>query len=54
MTSLLTKIKSLDSQVLTNTENISNTQNLLTAGTNITIDVNIIFLQVVVILLRKI
>ena len=40
MTSLLTKIKSLDTQVSTNTENISNKQNLLTAGTNITIDEN--------------
>ena len=30
MTSLLTKIKSLDSQVLTNTQNISNKQNIIT------------------------
>ena len=42
MTSLLTKIKSLDSQISTNTENISNKQNILTAGTNITIYNNII------------
>ena len=40
MTSLLTKIKSLDAQVSTNTENISNKQDALTAGNNITIDVN--------------
>jgi len=32
MTSLLTKIKSLDSQVLTNTQNISNKQNNITDG----------------------
>ena len=35
MTSLLTKIKSLDTQISTNTENISNKQDALTAGTNI-------------------
>ena len=29
MTSLLTKIKSLDSQILTNTQNISNKQNII-------------------------
>ena len=32
MTSLLTKIKSLDSQVLTNTQHISNKQNIITDG----------------------
>ena len=32
MTSLLTKIKSLESQVLTNTQNISNKQNIITDG----------------------
>ena len=40
MTSLLTKTKSLDTQVSTNTQNISNKQNLLIPGTNITIDGN--------------
>jgi hypothetical protein len=40
MTSLLTKIKSLHSQISTNTQNISNKQNLLTAGTNIIFDEN--------------
>jgi hypothetical protein len=40
MTSLLTKIKSLDTQISTNTQNISNKQYKLTAGTNITIDEN--------------
>ena len=40
MTSLLTKIKSLDTQNSTNTQNISNKQYKLTAGTNITIDEN--------------
>ena len=40
MTSSLTKIKSLDTHVSTNTQNISNKQNTLIAGTNITIDVN--------------
>ena len=40
MTSLLTKIKSLDTKISTYTQNISNKQNLLTAGTNITIDSN--------------
>jgi hypothetical protein len=40
MTSLLTKIKSLDTQISTNTENISNKQDALTAGNNITIDEN--------------
>ena len=43
MTSLLTKIKSLDTQISKNTENISNKQNSLTAGNNITIDENNIF-----------
>jgi hypothetical protein len=37
MTSLLNKIKTLDS---TNTQNISNKQNILRPGTNITIDSN--------------
>ena len=36
MTSLLTKIKSLDTQVSTNTENISNKQSTLTSTSNIT------------------
>jgi hypothetical protein len=40
MTSLLTKIECLDTQVSTNTSNISNKQNLLIPGTNITIDSN--------------
>ena len=40
MTSLLTKIKSLETQISTNTENISNKQDVLTAGNNITIDEN--------------
>ena len=40
MTSLLTKIKCLDTQISTNTQNISNKQNILTPGTNITIDGN--------------
>ena len=42
MTSLLTKIKILDTQVTTNTQNISNKQNTLTAGTNISISNNTI------------
>ena len=40
MTSLLTKIKTLDTKISTNTQNISNKQNLLIPGTNITIDIN--------------
>ena len=40
MTSLLTKIECLDTQVSTNTSNISNKQNLLIPVTNITIDSN--------------
>jgi hypothetical protein len=40
MTSLLTKIKSLDTKISTNTQNISNKQYKLTAGTNKTIDEN--------------
>jgi hypothetical protein len=40
MTSLLTKIKTLDTKISTNTQNISNKQNILTPGTNITIDSN--------------
>ena len=40
MTSLLTKIISLDTKISTNTQNISNKQYKLTAGTNITIDEN--------------
>jgi hypothetical protein len=42
MTSLLTKIKILDTQVTTNTQNISNKQNTLTAGENIIISNNTI------------
>ena len=37
MTSLLTKIKTLDTKISTYTQNISNKQNILTPGTNITI-----------------
>jgi hypothetical protein len=40
MTSLLTKIKTLDTKILNYTQNISNKQNLLIPGTNITIDGN--------------
>ena len=40
MTSLLTKIKTLDTKISTNTQSISNKQNILTPGTNITIDSN--------------
>jgi pectate lyase len=40
MTSLSTKIKTLDTKILTNTQNISNKQNILTPGTNISIDGN--------------
>ena len=42
MTSLLTKIKSLDTKISTNTQNISNKQNTLTAGENIIISNNTI------------
>ena len=42
MTSLLTKIKTLDTKISTNTQNISSKQNILIPGTNITIDSNII------------
>jgi hypothetical protein len=42
MTSLLTKIKSLDTKILTNTQNISNKQNILIPGTNISISNNTI------------
>jgi phosphoribosylamine-glycine ligase len=55
MTSLFTKIKSLDTQISSNTQNISIKQDALTAGNNITIDENNIILQVgVVVLLRNI
>ena len=40
MTSLLTKIKSLDTKISTNTQNISNKRNILTPGSNMTIDSN--------------
>jgi len=38
--SLLTKIKTSDTKNSTNTQNISNKQNILTPGTNISIDGN--------------
>ena len=42
MTSLLTKIKTLDTKISTNTQNISNKQNILIPGTNISISNNTI------------